>query len=375
MDGTPYRPLLNHAERFAASKAATACLTTSLVVTPALGCVSTQTAREALRHLERDRNRLLGRRRRRRTRSRQFEVAIGLPSRQAKRARQRHGCLRHADLVREQAPRRSQSFGLLHSRRTNHLTQAYYPLRLKSTTHPSAPAHDRPLEPEVIFCVQGAISPLLSNLMLDVLDKELEKRGHRFVRYADDCNIYVRSQRAGERVMDSIEQFLTKRLKLRVNKAKSAVAKPKRPQVPGLQLHEREATTAPDRAAGHRPLQSKGPGADAAHVRQEPLASRQGAVVLSDRMARLLRLLRDPFSAARTRPVDQTTAARHRLEAMEARTHTLQEAATPRRRPGIGGHYRRQPTWSLAAQQQPRAPHCAVKCLLHRLAPPRNRGA
>jgi len=72
----------------------------------------------------------------------------------------------------------------------------------------------------------GPLSPLLSNLMLDVLDKELEKRGHRFVRYADDCNIYVRSQKAGERVMASIETFLAKRLKLKVNKAKSAVAKP-----------------------------------------------------------------------------------------------------------------------------------------------------
>jgi RNA-directed DNA polymerase len=72
----------------------------------------------------------------------------------------------------------------------------------------------------------GPLSPLLSNLMLDVLDKELEKRGHRFVRYADDCNVYVRSQRAGERVMAGIERFLTKRLRLRVNKAKSAVAKP-----------------------------------------------------------------------------------------------------------------------------------------------------
>ena len=72
----------------------------------------------------------------------------------------------------------------------------------------------------------GPLSPLLSNLMLDVLDKELEKRGHRFVRYADDCNIYVRSQRAGERVMAGIEQYLVKRLKLKVNKAKSAVAKP-----------------------------------------------------------------------------------------------------------------------------------------------------
>ena len=72
----------------------------------------------------------------------------------------------------------------------------------------------------------GPLSPLLSNLMLDVLDKELEKRSHRFVRYADDCNIYVRSRKAGERVMASIETFLAKRLKLRVNKAKSAVAKP-----------------------------------------------------------------------------------------------------------------------------------------------------
>src|SRR5437899_8407767 len=72
----------------------------------------------------------------------------------------------------------------------------------------------------------GPLSPLLSNLMLDVMDKELERRGHNFVRYADDCNIYVRSQRGGERVMASIERFLTKRLKLKVNKANSAVARP-----------------------------------------------------------------------------------------------------------------------------------------------------
>lgn len=72
----------------------------------------------------------------------------------------------------------------------------------------------------------GPLSPLLSNLMLDVLDKELEKRGHRFVRYADDCNIYVRSQEAGERVLAGIERFLERRLKLKINKAKSAVAKP-----------------------------------------------------------------------------------------------------------------------------------------------------
>jgi RNA-directed DNA polymerase len=72
----------------------------------------------------------------------------------------------------------------------------------------------------------GPLSPLLSNLMLDVLDKELERRGHCFARYADDCNIYVRSVRAGERVMESVKRFLEKRLKLKINEAKSAVAPP-----------------------------------------------------------------------------------------------------------------------------------------------------
>ena len=72
----------------------------------------------------------------------------------------------------------------------------------------------------------GPLSPLLSNLVLDELDRELERRGHRFVRYADDCNIYVGSERAGQRVMESITSFITHRLKLKVNQAKSAVARP-----------------------------------------------------------------------------------------------------------------------------------------------------
>jgi RNA-directed DNA polymerase len=72
----------------------------------------------------------------------------------------------------------------------------------------------------------GPLSPLLSNLVLDELDRELERRGHRFVRYADDCNIYVGSERAGQRVMESVKQFITKKLKLKVNESKSAVAKP-----------------------------------------------------------------------------------------------------------------------------------------------------
>jgi RNA-directed DNA polymerase len=70
----------------------------------------------------------------------------------------------------------------------------------------------------------GPLSPLLANLLLDDLDKELERRGHRFCRYADDCNIYVRTKRAGQRVMKSITRFLETELRLRVNQAKSAVA-------------------------------------------------------------------------------------------------------------------------------------------------------
>jgi RNA-directed DNA polymerase len=72
----------------------------------------------------------------------------------------------------------------------------------------------------------GPLSPLLSNIVLDDLDQELMQRGLRFARYADDCNIYVSSRRAGERVMASVTRFLTTRLKLKVNEAKSAVARP-----------------------------------------------------------------------------------------------------------------------------------------------------
>jgi len=72
----------------------------------------------------------------------------------------------------------------------------------------------------------GPLSPLLSNVVLDELDRELERRGHRFVRYADDSNIYVRSERAGHRVMESVTRFITNTLKLKVNETKSAVARP-----------------------------------------------------------------------------------------------------------------------------------------------------
>src|SRR5437868_13740059 len=89
---------------------------------------------------------------------------------------------------------------------------------------------------KVTFCVRGVLSPLLSNLVLDDLDKELTRRGHRFCRYADDCNIYVRSRRAGERVMASLSRFLTKKLRLKVNEAKSAVARPEERKFLGFSI-------------------------------------------------------------------------------------------------------------------------------------------
>ena len=83
----------------------------------------------------------------------------------------------------------------------------------------------------------GPLSPLLSNLVLDELDRELEARSHRFVRYADDCNIYVRSERSGQRVMESVKRFIAKRLKLKVNEAKSAVAKPRERKFLGFSFY------------------------------------------------------------------------------------------------------------------------------------------
>jgi RNA-directed DNA polymerase len=83
----------------------------------------------------------------------------------------------------------------------------------------------------------GPLSPLLANIMLDELDKELEKRGHKFCRYADDCNIYVKSQKAGERVMESITGYIEEVLKLKVNRNKSAVDRPSKRKFLGFSFY------------------------------------------------------------------------------------------------------------------------------------------
>ncbi len=84
----------------------------------------------------------------------------------------------------------------------------------------------------------GPLSPLLTNILLDDLDKELEQRGHQFVRYADDCNIYVKTQRAGERVMESVREFLEKKLKLKVNPKKSKVDRANRVKFLGFSFYK-----------------------------------------------------------------------------------------------------------------------------------------
>ena len=86
----------------------------------------------------------------------------------------------------------------------------------------------------------GPLSPLLSNIMLDDLDRELEKRGHKFVRYADDCNIYVKTQRAGERVLESVKDYLEKKLKLKVNQKKSKVEKATKAKFLGFSFFRRK---------------------------------------------------------------------------------------------------------------------------------------
>lgn len=86
----------------------------------------------------------------------------------------------------------------------------------------------------------GPLSPLLSNIMLDELDKELESRGHRFCRYADDCNIYVRSKRSAERVMSSISKFIEEELKLKVNQSKSEVGSPKKRKFLGFSFYQKK---------------------------------------------------------------------------------------------------------------------------------------
>jgi RNA-directed DNA polymerase len=144
----------------------------------------------------------------------------------------------------------------------------------------------------------GPLSPLLSNLVLDELDRELERRGHHFVRYADDCNIYVDSERAGQRVMESITRFITHRLKLKVNQAKSAVARPGQRKFLGFSFtSERE----PRRRIAPKAItrfQEKIRETDTPNPWHQPTGDGQADYDLSARMAWVFQRLSDALGAA-----------------------------------------------------------------------------
>ena len=137
----------------------------------------------------------------------------------------------------------------------------------------------------------GPLSPVLSNLVLDELDRELERRGHRFVRYADDCNVYVGSARAGQRVMESITHFITTRLKLTVNRAKSAVGRPQARTFLGFSFTGGPAAETAHSARSRAAAQTAGPDTDATESWGQSRADGRAAGVLPARVARLLRLL------------------------------------------------------------------------------------
>jgi RNA-directed DNA polymerase len=109
------------------------------------------------------------------------------------------------------------------------------------------------LQPTRIGVPQGSpVSPILSNILLDVLDKELERRGHKFIRYADDLAIFVKSQRAGERVLESVSRYLEHKLKVKVNQSKSKVGLVKKSSVLGFQIHLKKLRTLDRKVKGFK---------------------------------------------------------------------------------------------------------------------------
>ena len=191
---------------------------------------------------------------------------------------------------------------------------------------------------------QGSpLSPLLSNVMLDDLDWELERRGHRFVRYADDGRIYVRSERAGQRVMESITHYIEQRLKLRVNRQKSAVAPAVERPLLGFQFFRyrdgRIGVTVAPKAL--KRAEDRHPSADHAQLGRLDGAADQGDQPLHGRMDRLLRVCRHHPAVREAREVAAPQAQTGALERVEASTNALPEpprARYPRsRRPLMGG--------------------------------------
>jgi hypothetical protein len=208
------------------------------------------------------------------------------------------------------------------------------------------------------------ISPLLSNVVLDELDRELERRGHRHVRYADDCNIYVRSERAGHRVMKSITRFITQRLKLQVNETKSAVARPQERKFLGFSFTNNPGTR---RAIAPKALerfkdkirkitrQAKG-------VSIETTVKRLATYMVG--MARLLQLLRNPRGADRPYSLGAAQAAMRTLATVEDSTPSSGCVAATRSASTSGRSYGWQWARSLVPGPRQSSLRGSFKCLL-----------
>ena len=210
----------------------------------------------------------------------------------------------------------------------------------------------------------GPLSPLLSNLVLDELDRELERRGLRFVRYADDCNIYVRSERAGQRVMKSITRFIIKKLKLKVNETKSAVARPQERKFLGFSF-----------SAGPEVKRVIAPKAlERFKQRIREITRRAKSVSIEATIAELapyLRGWRSYFGFCQTPEVlrSLTGWVRRRL-----RCALWRQWKTPRRRraallelggpSALGEQYGRQRSWSLVSGSDAHSPCVAFEGLL-----------
>jgi len=206
----------------------------------------------------------------------------------------------------------------------------------------------------------GPLSPLLSNLVLDELDRELESRGHRFVRYADDCNIYVRSERAGQRVMESITRFITQKLKLKVNEAKSAVARPQERKFLGFSF-----TTGPDIKRMIAPksltVQATNPGdhAKGQGRQHQDDNGRVGHVYAG--LAQLFRLLRNARGAGRSHSLGPVATAGRSVASVENTTASPSGTHRAWSRGGVA-QYGRQRPWPLASGPE-QSPLCrALQC-------------
>jgi RNA-directed DNA polymerase len=180
----------------------------------------------------------------------------------------------------------------------------------------------------------GPLSPILSNVMLDVLDRELESRKLHFVRYADDCNIYVRSLRAGQRVMESVKEFLTRKLKLKVNPEKSAVGKPSKRKFLGFSFQVVKDTV--KRRLAPKTIERY-------KERVRDITGRNRGVSLQRMTAELASYIngwrgyfgfcQTPSLVVQTGTVDTTTVPPRRLETMENRPTTLRPTRGPRNTP------------------------------------------